>query len=117
MLTADQMREKCDPHVGRPFVIAPGNPPEHKAVWEFEDGTKMRAGHVMQVWNDALLMDAIEGRPGAFAEHAEPNAKRCLWLAEMLYGLTYGEMYAAWLTIPKYTTPCIWKQGAKEWPC
>lgn len=21
-----------------------------------------------------------------------------------------------WLKIPKYTTPCVWNQGAKEWP-
>jgi hypothetical protein len=116
MLTSEQVKAKCDPHLGRPFVIAPGYPPQHRVVWKFQDGTKLRAGDVMQVWNDALLMEAIEGK-GSYLKTAKEMETRALWVAEMLYGLTLDEMFNAWLNIPKYTTPCIWAQGAKEWPC
>jgi hypothetical protein len=104
----------ADQHVGRPFVIAPGNPPDHKVAWDLADGTKMRIGGVMQAWNDALLMDAINGR-GSYRKHADTMSIKALWVGELLYGLTFDEMLDAWLQIPKYTSPCIWKQGAKEW--
>ena len=106
---------KADSHVGRPFVIAPGNPPEHKIAYELPDGTKLRMGGVMQAWNDALLMDAIEGL-GTYLSHADAACKAAIWVGELVYGLTFPEMFAAWLKIPKYTTPCVWNQGAKEWP-
>lgn len=51
---------------GTPFLCLPGNPPPHKVVGNASDGTPIRAEAVQMVFNDAWLMDKIEGTPGGY---------------------------------------------------
>lgn len=56
-----EKKAKIDAQIGKPFVRLPGEPSQHKVVGETSDGFKVRVAAVEMVWNDALLMNAIEG--------------------------------------------------------
>jgi len=65
--------------LGFPFQELPGNPPEHKIIDNYlaEDGTvfKIRARAVAMVYNDALMVNAIEGK-GAYKAHYRASASK-----------------------------------------
>ena len=42
-----------------PFICLPGNPPDHRVLFESRDGHKIRVDFVEMVFNDALFMDAV----------------------------------------------------------
>jgi hypothetical protein len=86
--------------LGFPFQELPGNPPEHKIInnYKAENGEliKVRAGAVMTVYNDAMLMDAIKGKGWYKASYRrdaskppDPREVFMMWvyqLACVLYG-------------------------------
>lgn len=96
-----------DSMVGRPFVLLPGSPANHVVCGETYEGVKIRALAVQSVWNDMLLMDAIEG-PGAYAGGLSSFNRACLEIAERLYGVTAAEGVKIWLQLPKLRKPCEW---------
>ncbi len=85
---------------GTPFLCLPGNPPLHKVLGHASDGRAIRAEGVQTVFNDAWLMDNIEGEPGNYiasyrrdaANPKHPMRERCQYqvevyeLAMKLYG-------------------------------
>ena len=102
-----------DELVGKPFVILPGNPPDHKVVSAWR-GEKVRAGGVMQVWNDALLICSIEGGDAYMKGTGERN-RAYLRIGETLYGILFTEMLAKWQAMPNLKQAIIWKlDGALE---
>lgn len=74
--------------LGFPFQELPGNPPEHKIINLYgEEGpngslTKIRAGAVAMVFNDAMMMDAIEGQ-GAYKAYYRASAGKPLTPMQM----------------------------------
>ena len=110
-MTTEQMRAKCDPLVGMPFVLLPGTPANHVVVGETWDGTKLRAEQVQMVWNDMLLMDAIAG-VGSYASHSlNALEKAALEIAERLYGISAAAAVPKWLMYPKLYGACEWGKG------
>src|ERR1035437_5916227 len=87
-----------DSMVGRPFW--PLDMPEHTVCGETYEGQKIRAGGVMTVWNDMLLMDAIDG-VDFYSRGVRGYEKACLEVAERMYGMTAAEGLKHWLTMPK----------------
>jgi len=86
--------------LGFPFQELPGNPPEHKIINNYKaengDRFKIQAGAVMMVYNDALMMDAIEGKGtfkslyrGGASNPPTPMQVRMMYVYELacvLYG-------------------------------
>jgi hypothetical protein len=96
----DLMMEKMDSMVGRPFVLLPGAPSEFKVAGVSRGGVKIRNGAIEQVWNDALLMDAISG-DGSYLRRCRDLEIQVLELAEKAYGMTLASGVQHWLKLPK----------------
>lgn len=77
---------RADAAVGAPWVPLPGNPPNHKVVFESPGGFKYRALMVEQVWNDAARMDFVDDAPGAYLAAADGLTKAVYQVAVHLYG-------------------------------
>jgi hypothetical protein len=64
-MTLDNIRkkrlERAESLVGIPFLQLPGKPPQHQVCFVSREGVKVRVEAVEMVFNDALLMDAING--------------------------------------------------------
>ena len=109
---SDPKRAVIDSLVGMPFVLLPGKPADHKVMGHTRDGSiKVRAAAVQTVWNDMLLMDAIDGA-GSYAGRAGEFELKVLELAEEFYGVSAADGLKRWLTLPKL------KRGDPlvEWP-
>ena len=104
---------KFDAMVGRPFVLLPGNPPDHVVLGESKrDGHKIRCAGVMTVWNDMLLVDAVEG-PGTYLIRAGQREAEYLEVAERHYGCSAGDAIRVWLELGFLYTSVEWpKQEA-----
>ena len=87
-----------DDMVGRPFM--PLGLPDHSVCGEPYEGQKIRAGGVETVWNDMLLMDAVEGE-GYYLRAAGKYERACLEVAERMYGMSATEGLKHWLGLPK----------------
>ena len=59
------------------------------------------------VWNDMLLMDAIEGA-GYYARMVRQRNLDFLKLAERLYGVSAADGLKHWLTLPNLKRACEW---------
>ncbi len=97
-MRSDPKAAVIDSLVGRPFWLL--GIPEHSVCGETFDGQKIRAAGVETVWNDMLLMDAIDGI-GTYSRRVQGFEASCLEVAERMYGMTAAEGVAHWLTMPK----------------
>jgi hypothetical protein len=103
-----QKQAVMDSMVGRPFVLLPGKPAGHVVMGESWGGQKLRAAEVQQVWNDMLLMDAIQGK-GFYLRHARPTEAACIEVAERFYGMSASDAVTHWLALGR-------TYKAVEWP-
>ena len=103
----DSKSAVMDSLVGKPFMLLPGKPSEHEVLGETSEGFKMRAGGVQMVWNDMLLMDAIEGA-GYYARMVRQRNLDFLKLAESLYGVSAADALKHWMTLPNLARACEW---------
>jgi hypothetical protein len=97
-----------EPFIGLPFVLIPGMPPDHVIAGETHEGVKLRVGAVQMVWNDMLLMDAIQG-PGTYVGSALPLELACIEVAERLYRVKAADAVKRWVLMPKLSR-------GREWP-
>ena len=88
--------------VGLPYVTLSEHPYfAHKVVGELSNETKVRAEYVEEIWNTALMFDAMDG-PGAFRRTvATKKQLEVLAMAERLYGCSITEALPRWLSMPK----------------
>lgn len=106
--TMSQKQGIMDGLVGKPFVLLPGKPADHVVCGEDKsDGTKYRAAGVMQVFNDMLLMDAIEGS-GTYERMCSRRNAAFLEVAVRLYGMSCKDALEWWLKIPNLKRPWEW---------
>ena len=98
----------ADELVGKPFVILPGNPDGHKVVAEWR-GDKVRAGGIMQVWNDALLAISMYGGD-AYMQRCGERERNYLRIGERLYGTSFTSMLETWQAIPNIRKAIIWRE-------
>jgi len=84
-----------------PFVMLPGIL-GHQVLIETSDGSKIRAVDLMQVFNDALMIDATCG-PGSYAEsYADPETPMDVRMREIYEKAV--ELYKA------VELPAIWRE-------
>ena len=101
MTANDPKLAVIDSLMGMPFVLLPGKPAGHKVMAHTRDGRiKVRAAAVQGVWNDMLLMDAIDGA-GSYAGRAGEFELKILELAEEFYGVSAADAVKRWLQFPK----------------
>lgn len=60
-MSPDEKIKKAESLVGTPFQQLPGKPPQHKVLGQTSDGHPIRVSDVEMAWNDAWLMDQING--------------------------------------------------------
>lgn len=100
-----------DTLLGKPFVLLPGLPVGHRIVGRDSEGCPISVDAVEGLWNDALLIDAVEG-PGHYASLSlSPREVAILALAESLYGATLAEGIEYWLTLPNLSKPYEWRRS------
>ena len=93
--------------IGKPFVSLPGHPPEWQTITTTKEGIELRVAVIEQVFNDALLMDAIEG-PGTFHQTAGPLEQIALTAALQAYNTTLENALTIWLKLPNTRRPHTW---------
>jgi hypothetical protein len=90
--------------VGLPFVALSEHPAfGHKVVGELSNGSKIRAEYVEELFNAALLFDAIDGSGAYRRTGADETQLEVLAIAERLYGSTLELALPKWLAMPKVT--------------
>jgi hypothetical protein len=99
--TAEQQRI-LESLVGLPFVVCTRHPAwKNKVVGEMSNGTKVRAEFVQELFNAALVVDAIDG-PGAYRRNmASPEQLEVLAMAERLYGCNLSVALTRWLAMER----------------
>ena len=109
-----------DRFVGLPYVCidSPGAPP-HRVVGQLSNGTKVRAHQVEDLWNAALLIEAIEGS-GAAKRAGDDAAGRLhaelIALAERLFGATVTEALPVYMAMRKYSYGRWEERPRVAWP-
>lgn len=91
VMTNEERLKRADAYRGTPFKRLPGDPPQHKVLGALADGFIVRVSVVEMVWNDMLLMNAIEGDGTYEALYPLDDNGGCpqrqiLELARKLYG-------------------------------
>lgn len=114
--TPEQLR-RSDRLVGLPYVtISNPQAPGHRVVAELLDGSKLRAEVAEELWNRALVIDALE-QPGAFQDHfATPAEIEILIHAEKLFGVDIMDALPIWLSMPRTTYGAWDHRPHVKWP-
>lgn len=115
-LTPEQLR-RADRLNGLPYVtIADPFLDRHRVIGKTLAGQSIRAEQCEEIWNQALLVDALE-EPGAWQDHfATPEQIEILIHAERLFGCDIMDALPIYLNMPKasYGT---WDQRPRvKWP-
>lgn len=115
-LTPAQLK-RSDLLAGLPFVtIADPLHDRGRIVGQLLNGKRLRADDVEHVWNQALVIDALE-EPGAWQDHwGTPEQIEILIHAEKLYGCDIVDALPVYLRMPK-TTYGSWEHRPRvKWP-
>lgn len=101
-----------DSLIGMPFMLLPGCPPDHVICGEVKrDSTKIQANAVMQVFNDMLLIDAVEGSGAYKTSGLSDYNAAALEIAERLYGVSCADALKHWMTLPRCYKALEWPGG------
>jgi hypothetical protein len=88
----------------------------NKVVGQLLDGSKIRAAEIEDVWNRALIVDALE-QPGAWqGSMATPHELEVLIHAERLFGVDIVDALPIYLAMPR-SSYAAWEQRPRvKWP-
>ena len=103
--------------IGVPYIVLSLNDAhEHRVIAELQDGTKIRAFEVEKVFNDALLIDSIEG-PGAYRRQFGKPENAILTQAEHSFGVDLLTAVPMWQTMQRTNLELPWERRQRAlWP-
>lgn len=115
-----QQQQRADILNGLPYIALSLHPESvQRVVGKLLDGSEIRAGELERVWNEALIIDFMEGRAGAWLDMKAATCPRDIEImlhAEKLFGVDILLALPTYLRMER-TNYALWEHRPRAlWP-